>query len=175
MMRALREHGSAAHELEEPPDVGELLYENDFPPWFVTHSRAEYGWDWKTILPDVRNTQFFFPHTYFGAPGPDITGQPYLGKEDAELPGEGLLQRLAALVTTLPEGEAVARSLELDGFQVNQKQLRLVSLEPVTSEREEEERVASLVKQSGLTNSGVVLTHIPDARELFYSRKTTLP
>ncbi len=74
VMRALREHGTAAHELEEPPDIGELLYENDFPEWFVTHSRSQYQFDWMRILPAVRNTQFFFPHTYFGGPGTNITG-----------------------------------------------------------------------------------------------------
>ena len=68
VMRALREHGSAAHKLEEPPNLGELLYENDFPDWFVVHSRSQYGFDWAEILPAVRNTQFFFPHTYFGGP-----------------------------------------------------------------------------------------------------------
>jgi hypothetical protein len=57
------------------------------------------------------------------------------------------LQRLAALASTLPEGEAVARSLELDGFQVDQKNLQLVLLDSVTSEREEEEeRVVSSIK-----------------------------
>ena len=171
MMRALREHGSAAHELEEPPNIGELLYEHDFPDWFVTHSRSQYSFDWGQILPAVRNTQFFFPHTYFGGPGTNITGRPYLSKEDAESIGEALLQRLAALAATLPEGETVARSLELDGFQVNQNELRLVPLESVTSEREEEERLACLINQSGLTNSAVVLTHIRDARELFLQQK----
>jgi hypothetical protein len=38
-------------------------------------------------------------------------------KDEAAATGEWLLQRLAALASTLPEGEAVARSLELDGFQ----------------------------------------------------------
>jgi len=157
--------------LEEPPNIGELLYEHDFPDWFVTHSRSQYSLDWSQILPAVRNTQFFFPHTYFGGPGTNITGQPYLTKQDAESLGEGLLQRLAALAATLPEGEAVGRSLELDGFQVDEKNLRLVPFDSVTSEQEEEERVASLVNQSGLTNSTVVLKHIGDACELFLQQK----
>ena len=138
VMRALREHGTAAHELEEPPNIGELLYEHDFPHWFVTHSRAQYGLDWGQILPAMRSTEFFFPHTYFGAPGTNITGQPYLSREDAGSLGEALVQRLAALAATLPEGEGVARSLELDGFQVDQRNLRLVAIDSVTSEQEEE-------------------------------------
>jgi len=171
VMRALRDHGTAAHELEEPPDLGELLYENDFPDWFVTHSRSQYSFDWKQILPAVRNTQFFFPHIYFGGPGTNITGKQYLGKDEAAAIGEWLLQRLAALASTLPEGEAVARSLELDGFQVDQKNLQLVPLDSVTSEREEEERVVSLVNQSGLGNSAVILKHLQDARDLFLQQK----
>jgi hypothetical protein len=171
MMRALREHGTAAHELEEPPDIGELLYENDFPDWFVIHSRSQYQFDWNQILPAVRNTQFFFPHTYFGGPGANVTGQPYLSKQEADSLGEDLLRRLAALAATLPEGEAIGRSLELDGFRVDEKNLRLAPFDSVTSEREEEERVASLVSQSGLQNSAVILQHLGDARDLFVQQK----
>jgi hypothetical protein len=172
MMRAFRKYGSSTHEVEGPRNIGELLYERGFPNWFVVHSQSHYGWDWQTILPDLRSSQFFFPqHTYFGGPGANITEQRYLNPEDAKAMGEALLQQLAALATTLPEGEPVARSLELDGFQVNQKQLQLVPLASVTSEREEEERVTSLVNHSGLTNSAVVLVHIRDARELFLQQK----
>lgn len=172
-MRALREHVTAADDFEAGgfTDLDELLYKNDFPDWFVTHSRSQYSFDWNQILPAVRNTQFFFPHTYFGGPGANITGMPYLGKDEAAVIGEGLLQRLAALASALPEGQDVARSLELDGFQVDQKNLRLVPLDSVTSEREEEERVVSLVNQSGLGNSAVILKHLQDARDLFLQQK----
>lgn len=171
VMRALREYGTPVHELEGPPDPGELLYENDFPDWFVTHSRSQYSFDWAEILPAVRNTQFFFPHTYFGGPGTNITDRPHLSKGDAAVIGETLLQRLAALSTTPSQGDAVERSLELDGFQADKKNLRLVPLDSIASESEEEERVVSLVKQSGLGNSTVALTHLRDARELFLQRK----
>ena len=93
VIRTLREHGSAAH----GPDIGELLYEHDFPDWFVTHSRSMYGFDWSQILPEVRNTQFFFPHTYFGAPGTNITGQQYLSEQDADVLAESLLRRRSSL------------------------------------------------------------------------------
>jgi hypothetical protein len=107
VMRALRAHRTASHELEEPPDLGELMYENGFPDWFVTHARNQYNFDWSQILPAIRNTQFFFPHNYFGAPGSNITDRLYLSGEDAAEIGETLLQGLASLATTLPEGEAV--------------------------------------------------------------------
>jgi hypothetical protein len=100
--RALRAHGTGTHELEEPADVGELLYENNLPHWFVTHSRGQYGFDWMQIVTDVRNTRFFFPHNYFGPPGANITDEPYLHEREAAKLGEILLQHLAALATTLP-------------------------------------------------------------------------
>ncbi len=171
VMRALRDHGTAAHELEEPPSFVELLYANDFPDWFVIHARNQYSFDWREILPVVRNTKFFFPHTYFGGPGTSITGKPYLSKEDAAQTGERLLQRLAALASTLPEGEEVQRSLELDGFQVDQKNLRLMQLDSVTSQKEEEERVVTLVNQSCLPGSAVILRHLRDARDHFVQQK----
>jgi hypothetical protein len=183
VMRALRDHVSAAQrhdysELEEPPNIGELLYEHGFPHWFVTHSRSQYGFDWGKILPAVRSTHFFFPHnTYFGRPGSNITDQRYLSQQDAALLSEGLLNRLAAFAAMLPEGEAVQRSLELDGFRVVKDPTsegghpKLVPFDSVTSEQEEEERVASLVRQSVLKNSTVILQHIRDARELFLQQK----
>jgi hypothetical protein len=171
VMRALREHGTSAHELEEPPDPYELLFENDFPDWFVIHARSEYGFDWREILPAVRNTQFFFPHNPFGPPGANITDEPYLDGAKATVIGERLLQRLAALAVTLPEGEQVARSLELDGFQVDKKNLRLLALASITNEREEEERVVSLVNRSALPDSVVILKHLRDARDHFVQQK----
>jgi len=167
VIRTLREQRSATH----GADIGELLYENDFPDWFVTHSRSGYSFDWGRILPEVRNTQFFFVHGYFSAPGANITGTNYMSKQDAEVLGESLLRRLAAFAATLPSGQSVERSLELDGLRVDKKNLKLLPFDSVNSEREEEERVVSLVNQSGLTNSKVVLQHIGDASELFLQQK----
>ncbi len=171
IMRALRSYGTAAHELEEPPDFVELLYEHGFPDWFAIHARSQYSYHWREILPAIRNTQFFFSHTYFGTPGANIAGQPHLSKEEAAAKGEWLLQRLAALTSTLPEAEEVLRSLELDGFQVDGKNLRLVALDSVTSEKDEEERVVVLVNQGGLPNASVILTHLRDARDHFLQQK----
>jgi hypothetical protein len=171
VMRSLRDYVTAADELEEPPDFVELFYENGFPPWFAIHARSQYGYDWREILPAIRSTHFFFPHTYFGAPGANITDKPYLDEREAADIGEWLLQRLAALTATLPGGEPVLRSLELDGLQVDKKNLRLVALDSVTSEREEEERVVSLVNQSGLACSAVILKHLEDARDHFLRQK----
>jgi len=167
VIRTLRGHGSTPN----GADIGELLYEGNFPDWFVTHSRSMYSFDWSKILPDVRNAQFFFPDSYFSAPGANITGLPYMSQQEAEVRGESLLRRLAAFAATLPSGQSVERSLELDGLRVDKKNLKLLPFDSVTSEGEEEERVVSLVNQSGLTSSTVVLQHIGDARELFVQQK----
>jgi hypothetical protein len=122
VMRAFRSHGTSNDELEEPPDVGELLYENDFPDWFVRRITGErYYSNWSSILPDLRNTDFFFVGGPFSSPGANITEQQYLSNVDAERLGETFIERLSALAATLPEGDGVVRSLELDGFQADKK------------------------------------------------------
>ena len=163
VMRALREHGDA--------NMFELLYENDFPDWFV--KRAKYGdFDWHEIIPKLRNGRFFFfDNSYFASPGINITDERYLSEEDALQWGEMLLRRLTALAATLPKGETVVRSLELDGLRVNPSKLELVPFESAVSEQEEEERVASLVRQSGLPNHAVIVKHVGDAHELFVQGK----
>lgn len=171
VMRALREYGSASDELEEPPNLVEFLYEHDLPDWFITHARSSYSFEWREIIPAIRNTQFFFPHTYFGGPGANVAGIPYLSPEHAATLGEELLHRLAAVAASLPNGEAVTRSLELDGFRVNMEKLTLVRADSVVSEQQEEDRVAVLVGQSGLPSQAVILKHIGDAHELFVQGK----
>jgi hypothetical protein len=42
LMRALRDYGTVGSELEEAPDFAEVLYEQDFPDWFVTHAKSYY-------------------------------------------------------------------------------------------------------------------------------------
>ena len=92
-----------------------LLYEHDFPDWFVLHAERQYYFDWDGILLTLRNGRFFFPDTgYFGRPTDNITGE-YLDRHEAPRVGEYFIQRLAALATTLPNGDSVANSLQLDG------------------------------------------------------------
>jgi hypothetical protein len=172
VMRALHEYGSASHELEEPPNLVEFLYEHDFRDWFITHARTYYGFEWREIIPAIRSTRFFFPdNTYFASPGANVTGARYLSPEDAATLGEELLHKLSAVAASLPNGEAVTRSLELDGFRVNAERLTLVPADSVVSEQQEEDRVALLVGQSGLPSQAVILRHIGDAHELFVQGK----
>lgn len=148
-MRALRDYGLRSNDLEEPVNYTELLYEHDFPDWFVKHAESyEYQWNWREILIDMRNGRFFFYHNTFSS-RISIIRDKYLSENEATLLGENLIQRLAAFAANLPTGEPVLRSLELDGFDVNKENLTLVPLEGPVSAREEEDRLTKLVKTSG--------------------------
>jgi hypothetical protein len=171
LMRALREYGLTSTDLEEPVNYTEFLYERDFPDWFVKHAAEsyEYGWNWQKILLDMRNGRFFFYHNTYSARVSITDG--YLSEDDAKMLGENLIQRLAALGANLPTGEPVLRSLQLDGFDVNNEKLSLVPLEGPVSAREEEDRLTGLVKTSGVPEVPVVLKHIADANSLYTSGK----
>jgi len=106
------------------PDYTQLLYERGFPDWFVNYAGSNwYSWNWQKILTTMRNGNFFFiPNTHMRK---SITGHP-LSPSDARKLGERLIERLAAFGTTLPTGNALLRSLQLDGFEVNRAKLALV-------------------------------------------------
>lgn len=170
-MRALKEFGSAHHELEEPPDLTTFFYENNFPDWFITRARDSYSFDWRRIIPDLRNTNFFFTHGYFEGPGANITGELYLTEAEAVATGETLIERLTVLAATQSQGEAVRRSLELEGFRVNAGNLTVEPATSMVNEQEEENRLVTLIKQSRLQNEVVILKHLGDAHELFVQGK----
>ncbi len=162
VMEVLEGHGGKVN-------MSRFLYEHEFEDWFVIHAESYYYFDWQRILMALRNTQFFYPSTtYFSSNS--ILGKP-LSRSDAEVLGECLIQRLAALATTFQNGETVARSLEIDGFQVNQEKLSLVPLEGPVSEQEEEDRFAALVRASGLPRAETILKHARDAQTLYIDRK----
>jgi hypothetical protein len=81
------------------------------------------------------------------------------------------MQRLASFATTLPTGESVLRSLQLDGFDVNLEKLALIPLEGPVSVRQEEDALTSLVKKSGVPDGGTILKHIADAHGLYAEGK----
>ena len=121
-MEVLEQHTSNASRRR----LHRQLYEHDFPDWFLNHAEGMFRFDWQRILTSLRNTHFFFTTSYLHS-FVNITGR-YLGDVEADALDEDLIQRLAALATTLPEGESVLRSLELDGFQVNREKFSLVPL-----------------------------------------------
>jgi hypothetical protein len=168
LMEALEDLGSVLSDECAALDFSKFLYEHDFPDWFVQHAESHYAFGWKRILIDLRSTQFFYPSYSYGSDS--ITGE-YLSTSDADGVGEILLQRLAALAATTAEGEPVRRSLELDGFQVDQEKLSLIPLEGVVSEKEEEDRLTTLIGQSGLPNTATILKHIKDAESLYLEGK----
>jgi hypothetical protein len=94
--------------------------------------------------------------------------------------GEFYIQKLAAFATPLGSisrgkttftSETVMRSLQLDGFDVDKTNLKLVPLEGPVSAQEEEDRLTQLVKSSGLPQSNIILKHIQDASSLYAEGK----
>jgi hypothetical protein len=167
-MRALRDYTSTDPDLEAPIDYTEVLYANGFPDWFVTHGKSCYHWNWQEILITLRNGQFFF--SPYSLTSDSIVGE-YLPPDRARLLGEILIQKLAALVTTLPTGDSVLRSLELDGFSVNRDKLKLVPLEGPVSAQQEEDALTALVRRSGILDGQMVLRHVADAHSLYADGK----
>jgi hypothetical protein len=118
------------------------------------------------ILMDMRDGRFFFCHNTLSTSRQSIVSR-YLSDDDAKSLGEDLIQRLAAYASTLPESADLRRSLQLDGFHVDRENLRLVPLEGNVSAQEEESRLTTLVRNSGVPQPNVVLKHIEDANSLY--------
>jgi hypothetical protein len=148
-----------------------LLYEKDFPDWFVLHASSHYHFNWDDILVALRNQAFFYPDPgYFGDPTTSITRK-YLRKEEAQRLGEYFIQRLAAVAATMENGRPVANSLELDGYTVEPQELSLVPLEGAVKAEEEADALIDRLRSLGLSNSETALQHIADAKNLFVEGK----
>jgi hypothetical protein len=99
--------------------------------------------------------------------------------EDAVQLGELYIQRLAAFAIAFASlsreallvSESLLRLRQLDGFDVNKKNLTLVPIEGPVSGQEEESRLTSLAKNSGVPQSRAVLKHIEDAQSLYAEGK----
>jgi hypothetical protein len=144
-----------------------LLYEKDFPDWFVLRASSEYHFYWDRILVSLRNQAFFYPDPgYFGDRMTSITGK-YLTERNAQDLGEQFIQRLAVLAATLDNGGRVANSLELDGYSVNTEKLCLTPLEGVVQAEAEADALTTRINGAGLPNSQTTLQHLTDAKNLF--------
>lgn len=150
-------------------DLYSFLYEHNLPAFFLTHAETNYGFGWRRIMVDLRDTRFFYPGD-FASYSANITGE-YLNDSDAVVLGEALLQALAALATTLDQGERVKNSLQLDGFQVDPNGPRLIALEGPISEAAEEDALNVLLRESGLPNTVTIRRHVADAQSLFVDTK----
>src|ERR1700680_1821846 len=149
-------------------DVRETLYENNFPDWFVKRLQ-QYAGQWLEILMALRNGAFFYPpnniYTEEHETIEGVTDDPHWNGDPVDL-GEFYIQQLAAFICTQSKSEPVFRSLQLDGFDVDTKGLRLVPLEGPVSAQAEADRLTRMVKNSGLPQSLVILKHIEDAESL---------
>ena len=145
-----------------------LLYERDFSDWFCDHARSHYGWNWLKIVIDLRNTRFFYPG-YCDARS-NITGE-YLSLEDGVTLGKALIERLAAVASTLPNSVQLTNSLELDGYAVDKDKLELVPISGVANVQAEEDLLTTLVRNSQVPDSETLLQHIRDAHNLFVDGK----
>jgi hypothetical protein len=156
--------------LRQEPDFSLMLYEREFPGWFVTHAESEYSWEWMQIFMDLRNGRFFFPSgSYFS--DDSITGQ-FLTEGDALMLGGAFVRTLVAFASLLsPVGESVTRSLQLDGFAVDEDTLALVPLEGPVSAQQEEDTLSALVKSTSLPNHDLILKHMADATSLYTDGK----
>jgi hypothetical protein len=141
----------------------EILYANNFPDWFVGQAMQRYDWAWLPLLIDLRRGNFFLASDGIGGTASIVPGQPYPSPGDTAAWGESLTQRLAAFAATLPGGEDLVRSLQLDGFDVDKVKWRLLPFEGPVSAQKEEDRLSKLVNNSGLPNSGIILKHSGDA------------
>ena len=162
-------------------DVRETLYESGFPDWFIQQVASRYAWNWLEVLWGLRRGRFFYAaDSPFGDEIDTIVPNGALSQMDASELGEVLIRKLAAFAVAssrrIPSqysalGDALSRSLQLDGFGVDKVKLKLVSLEGPVSAQEEEDHLTKLVKGSGIPTSNVVLKHIQDASSLYTEGK----
>ncbi len=155
--------------LRRQPDFSLMLYERGFPDWLITHAESEYGWEWMQIFISLRNGTFFVPSVAIFN-DTTILGR-HITERDKSLLGEALVGKLVAFASLLSTGESVTRSLELDGYAVNEETLALVPLEGPVSAQQEEDRLSALVKSTGLSNHDVILKHMIDANGLYTDGK----
>ena len=150
----------------------ELLYEHDFPDWFIVQATRRHSWEWPSLLIDLRRGTFCFDRDGFGRTRCIVPlDVPIHTEQDAANLGEFFIQRLAAFATTLPGNEELLRSLELDGFGVDKERWRLVPLEGPVSAQAEEDNLTRLVNSSGLPDAQTVLKNIRDASSLYAEGK----
>lgn len=135
------------------------------------------------ILMDLKKGSFFYPPNNIYAEENEtiegVAGDPHWDGDAVEL-GEFYVQKLAAFASTLGSlsrgsttitSESLRRSLQLDGFDVDEVSLTLLPIEGPVSAQEEADRLTRMIKNSGLPRSLVILKHIEDAHSLYAEGK----
>lgn len=139
-----------------------ILYGYGFPSWFVSHAKVAYVFDWDRIVPVLDSGEFCF-----AAKG-NILGKENLSRSEAQEHGRTVIRKLAALVAvSMDKDSQVRRSLELDGFSVDEQKIELTPLEGPVSHQKEEDSFVKLLKSAKLPNEVVILKHLFDASDLF--------
>jgi hypothetical protein len=158
--------------INRPLNFAEILYEHDFPDWFIIQATQRHDWNWVPLLIDLRRGTFCYVRDNIGGIRCIVPlNIPIHTEGDAAVYGEYFIQRLAAFATTLPGSEELLRSLQLDGFDVDKVKWKLVPLEGPVSAQAEEDGLTRIVKNSGLPQTAVILKHITDASSLFAEGK----
>jgi len=158
-------------------DVREILCDGNFPSWLIQRSQ-EYAGNWLGILWGLQNGTFFFPHAGMTRPIAGVMDDPLFDELGFDSIGDFYVEKLAAFVVRLtnsdpPPGitslnsDRLRRLLQLDGFDVDEENIRLIPLEGPVRAQEEEDRLTKLVKASGLPAKDVVLKHLQDAHSLY--------
>jgi hypothetical protein len=143
------------------------LYELELPDWFITHAESYYHFHWDRIIRDLQSGEFF--QTEFGP----IVEELEVPRARYELTGQVIVAKLAAILVVVELGadapvldtEALRRSLEHDGFSVDEHNVKLVVREGPVSHQEEESELSRLIGISGLSNAEVIRKHLTDAVE----------
>lgn len=135
------------------------------------------------MLMDLKKGSFFYPpndiYTEEHETIEGVTDDPHWDGDPVEL-GEFYIQKLVAFASTLGSlskgsttitSESLRRSLQLDGFDVDEVSLKLLPIEGPVSAQEEADRLTRMIKNSGLPRSPVILKHIEDAHSLYAEGK----
>jgi hypothetical protein len=165
LMDVLEAQTTVTSDMQRGFDFYPWLYEHDFPHWFVTHAQSNYLFEWRRIIVDLRNGEFFFAgNSWFSGGVGSILGH-YLDKSEAIELGATLLERLTVLATTLDDAESLKRSLEVDGLEPDVKTLKLHAVSGPVSVAAEQSRTDALGKH--LDNPAVARSHSEAAARLF--------
>lgn len=162
-------------------DFRYVFYESNFPDWFIRQVQQRYARNWIEIFWGLRSGEFFYhPTGHFDDEEHTIVPNGPLSHFEAAQLGELFIRKLAAFAFVrlhdVPAKyaaltESLPRSLQLDGFDVDKVNAKLIPLEGPVSAQEEEDRLTRLVKSSGLPQSDIVLKHIQDAASLYAEAK----
>ncbi len=135
----------------------------------ITHADTHYHFDWDRILRAFDSGSDFFNTEY----GPIVPERELSQKHHAEL-SDAFLFKIAAILAIGefgPNGpvndprrsEALIRSLEHDGFSLDNKKVILLPTEGAVSHEEEETRLGILIRNSGLPTASVIKGHLQEA------------